>query len=262
VAVALLAAVGCGKSNLVRPASAPSATTVPRLPKPSAPSPSVPGARQRLKRAVGEAGVAVPLALTAARAAAFERGVELRAADLPGARAERHGPTPRRQAEEAAKCGGRSTRAIGGGRSADLVRGRGLERESISSSVLVLADEATVARDIEYAESKAGLECYARIVGRNLAAEQRATVHVLGVHVTRIRVQVPGREVAAGIRIAARVGVPSSQLAVSLYSDALSLAYGPAELDLYATSFVQPEPVRSEQQLLTLMRDRARRGRL
>jgi hypothetical protein len=188
--------------------------------------------------------------------------VQLQPADLPGVRIQPREPTPRRQEEEASKCGAHGAQAVGGGRSPDYLRGSALDRENLSSSVEVLADERTVGRDIEYAESRAGLACYAKVVSGNLAREQHTGVRLLGVHVTRIRVELPGREVAAGIRIAARVGLPTSRLSVALYSDAISLAFGPTELDLYTTSFVQPEPVKTEQQLLTLMRERARQGRL
>ena len=59
-----------------------------------------------------------------------------------------------------------------------------------------------------------------------------------------------------------RVGIVGSRLAVALYVDALSLPYGPAELDLYTTSFVQPVALRTQQELLTLMRARALLHRL
>lgn len=49
---------------------------------------------------------------------------------------------------------------------------------------------------------------------------------------------------------------------VRLFIDALSFGYGPAEIGLYATSFVQPEPLRTEQELLTLLRERAELQRL
>ncbi len=42
-----------------------------------------------------------------------------------------------------------------------------------------------------------------------------------------------------------------------LFVDAITLPYGPAEIDLFGTSFVQPVPVRTEEELLTLLHQRA-----
>jgi hypothetical protein len=206
--------------------------------------------------------VPVPVPLTARTAATFAGAVSLTRADITGGAAQAPSKSPRRDEQEAAKCGGLSAKAIGGGRSQEFVRGKGLDRENFSSSVEVLSSEASVRRDLEYAESSAGLRCYSRVVGKNLQAEEHARMQLLGVKVTPIRVRMSDGQSAAGVRIAARVGVPQAGLAVALYSDAVSLPYGPAELNLYATSFVQPVPVRTQQQLLTLMRERARLSRL
>jgi hypothetical protein len=260
-AVLLTAVViaGCGKSNLrhARVVTDAGGTTRERV------SPPKLRHRARLQpRSVGDTSVALPLALSAATAAEFARAVELTGADIPGGSPAAASQTPRGEEREAAKCGGPGARAIGGGRSAEYARGHGLDREQFSSSVQVLSSEAGVHRDLKYAQSRAGLRCYSTVVGRNVESEVQEHVRLLRVSVTAITVDVPGRQRASGIRIAARVGVPQSHLAVSLYSDALSLPYGPAELDLYATSFVQPAPVRTEQELLTLMRARARLSRL
>ncbi|MHB8533055.1 MAG: hypothetical protein ACYDC2_10080 [Solirubrobacteraceae bacterium] len=248
----------CGKTDLRRgegPAPA-GALGAGRL---RAPSPAQAAGKQ--PPAIGERSVALPVALSAASAASFARAVQLSAADVTGGSPQPPSRTPRIDEEEAARCSGKPGRAVGGGRSPDYSRGSGLEREDVSSSVAVLSSEAIVRKDLEYTQSTAALGCFSRIV-RNKLARESARVRLLGVNVTELTVELPGAQRAAGLRILARVGVPGSRVAVPLYSDVLTYAYGPAELNLYTTSFVQPAPVQTEQQLLTLMRERARLSRL
>jgi hypothetical protein len=248
-ALALLALCGCGKADLHRASAQPSGRE--RTPRAAAPS----------RRAPAEA-VAVPLALTAARASSFSRAVSLRRVDLPGAVSSARSPTPASQEREAANCGGRPARVLGGGRSPNFQRGVGLDRESISSAVDVLSNASEVRRDLAYAASRAGLECYSKVLGKSLRGEASSRVRLLGVHVAQLGLDVGPLARATGLRITARVGIAGGGITVSLYVDALSLAYGPAELQLYTTSFVQPVPVRTQRELLGLLQARARLQRL
>ena len=264
-----LSVAACGKSDLRTGSGrreAPSgASAAPRTPPPAGapggPTASTPH-HSKPAKAIPQTGVPVPLALSTAHAASFARAVQLTLADVVGGRAQPHSATPRSEEEEAAKCAASRDGGFGGARSADFARGRGLEREEISSSIQVLSSEAAVRRDLEYAQSKQGLRCFARIVGRNAVSKAEQHVRLIGLDVATITVDLPAGLRAAGLRIAARVGVPGTRAQVSMFSDALSLGYGPAELNLYATSFVQPAPLRTEQQLLELMRERALRARL
>jgi hypothetical protein len=248
--LALTLTTGCGKPDLHREGSHASVASAPAPHRHSSPPPA-----ER---------VPVPLALTAGRAARFARAVTLTAADLPGSSsAPSHGASPARE-REAAKCGGHPAAAVGGGQSPEFTRGRGLDHESLSSSVEVLANARSVDDDLGYTESHAGLTCYAKVLSRSLEEGNGTDSHIrlLGVRLRKLQVTLaPGRS-ARGIRITARVGLVGSRLAVALYVDALSLPYGPAELDLYTTSFVQPVALRTQQELLTLMRARARLQRL
>ncbi len=240
VATAMLAC-GCGKGTLPRGAEdSGSAPHAPRIAAPQQPA------------------VKVVLPLTAARAAEFARGVELGPADVPGASIAPASSSPAEREREASRCGGPRGGAVGGGRSPNLRRGAGLDQEGISSSVEVLPNAKVVQSDLAYAQSKAGLKCYARVLRSSLASEQHEHVRLVGVRLSPLRIAAAGGQEGAGIRIAARVALDGSGVSVSLYTDAVSFAYGPAEIDLYATSFVQPEALRTEQELLTLMRERAR----
>ncbi len=258
VAVALVATgalCGCGKANLVRgPAREAAARSAggAGAARGRAETPTPGPAPRRPPEAVP-----VPLPLTPARADAFAAAVSLAPADVPGASVSKRTSTPRSEEQEAAGCGARGAVAVGGGRSPNLQRGRGLDRESISSGVDVLTGAAAVQSDLAYAASSAGLACYAKVLGRSLRREESADARLLGVHVGHLGLDV-GAGRASGIRITARVGIPGSGVQVRLFVDALSLAYGPAELDLYTTSFVQPVAATTQRELLTLLRERAR----
>ena len=256
LAGAVAAAVGCGKSDLASTTSSTTTKTAPPARVATVPRAPAPPARRR------QQAVPVPLKLTAARAGAFARAVMLTAADVPGAKPVARERTPAAREREAAQCGGRSAPAIGSGRSPELQRGRGLDRESVSSSVEVLHDAKAVERTLHATPSSAGLGCYERVLARSLHSEADPNIRLLGVKVAPLTLGIGSAGEARGLRILARVGVPGAGVVVPLYVDALSLGYGPAEIDLYATSFVQPVARRTEQELLALLHERARRQML
>jgi hypothetical protein len=238
---------GCGKHDLARP-SAAAVVAHHRV--------------IRAQRRPTDAAVALPLPLTPAVAAAFAKAVELVPVDITGSQpAPRASASPRSE-REAASCVGATRATVGGGRSPELVRGPGLERESISSSVAVLASAALVRTDLAYADSRAGLTCYGRVLRHSFAREQSGHVRLSGVRLSRLELSAPAAETSTGVRITARLQLAGSPLSVPLFVDSLSFGYGPAEIDLFTTSFVQPVGVRIEQQLLTLLWERAQRQRL
>ena len=250
IVIAMTVGLGCGKANYHHVSSQAS---VLRRAVPGGHAPATPVER-----------VPVPLKITPGRARSFARAVTLTVADLPGS-----SPAPARGASlarerEAARCGGHPTLAVGGGQSPEFTRGQGLDHESLSSSVEVLADAGSVKSDLGYTESHAGLTCYAKVLSKSLQEGNGTDSHIrlLGVHLRKLKVNLSAGRAAVGVRITARVGLVGSRLAVALYVDALSLPYGPAELDLYTTSFVQPVPLRTQQELLSLMRARALLHRL
>lgn len=201
----------------------------------------------------------MPLALTAARAQSFAGAVELHPVDVPGARINHEAHSSKIEEREAARCG-RAAAALADGHSPKLQRGEGLSQEGISSSVEVLGSRSMVQADLAYARSRAGLECYGRALRASLGQEGGGA-RLIRLRIGQVRVAMAGGQ-AAGIRIEASVGLKGDGTVVRLFIDALSFGYGPAEIDLYATSFVQPEPLRTEQELLTLLRERAQLQRL
>jgi hypothetical protein len=216
-------------------------------------SPSVP---HHSARPAHSGTVRIPLALNASRATRFANAVNLKLADLIGASIEPRSSSPEDE-QEAGKCGSGDSIPLGGGRSPKLDRGTGLEHEMISSSVVVLPDERAARADFSYASSKAGLQCYANVLRKSLTHQAGTGVQVGRVRLRRMQLQGPEATPSIGIRISARVSASSGGLSVPLYIDAVGFLYGPAEIEIYATSFVQPEPQRTEQQLLTLLDERA-----
>ena len=239
-----LALGACGKSNLNEQAQVLQEPAPARSPRPA------------------HAGsVRIPLALNASRAGRFAAAVNLKPADVIGARIEARSSDPEEE-KEAGRCASGDSAPLGGGRSVKLDRGSGLEHETISSSVVVLVDERAARADLSYASSKAGLQCYAGVLGKSLTSQAGAGVQIGRVRLRRMQLQGPEATPSTGIRISARVSARSGGLSVPLYIDAVGFLYGPAEIEIYATSFVQPEPQRTEMQLLTLLDQRALLHRL
>jgi len=203
-----------------------------------------------------DARVALARPLTPSVAAAFAKAVQLVPVDVAGSRPQSRGERSAREEQEAASCGSAETE-LGDAHSPDLVRGPGLERESISSSVVVLASEAMVRRELAYVNSHAGIACYGRILRHIIEREQSERVRLGAVRLARLQVFAPGAQVSTGISIVAQLSLSGSALSVPLFIDELSFGYGPAEIQLYATSFVQPVPAKVDEQLLTLLWQRA-----
>jgi hypothetical protein len=235
---------GCGKGNLPAPAQIAAA--------PAHRSPLVPRS---------DAPVRIPLQLDATLARKFANAVNLRLADVIGANVQPRSTDPE-QEHEAGKCGAGASVPLGGARAPKLDRGAGLEHETISSSVVVLSSERAARADFSYASSKAGIKCYGNVLSKSLQGQAGTSVQVGHVRLSRMQLQGPRASPSSGIRITARVSSSSGGLSVPLFIDAVGFIYGPAEIELYATSFVQPEPQRTELQLLTLLERRALQRRL
>lgn len=252
LAALALTACGCGKSNLVRTSASPPAAPVAGTSRQSgAPSGGTPGSG-----GTGPARVPLPLPLTSARAQAFARRVELVPVDLPGAAVTSEEHSSPQAEQEAARCGSAAT-VLGSGRSPKLHRGAGPAQEDVSSSVEVLASAKMVQSNLAYLRSRAGLACYEKVLRNDLRREESGGLRVTALRIARLQV---GQ--GEGMRVQATVSLTTGGGALRVFIDSLAFAYGPAEVDLYATSFIQPEPVRTEQELLGLLRERAALQRL
>lgn len=184
----------------------------------------------------------------------------MRLADIPGARASERKPEGK-SASEVRECDKGIAGGIGGAESKRFTRGKGLEREVISSGVAVLASEALARKDVVSVTSKAGLACYAHVVRHSLGREEDG-LRIAALHVARLQVPLVGGTRGLGIRLSIRIAQLRTGVSIPLYIDALVLVHQAAELELYASSYVQAEPLRTEQELLELMEKRARLRKL
>jgi hypothetical protein len=197
-------------------------------------------------------------AVTRERARAFARAVNLTLADVPGA------VISRRQKESAAEqredhCSGEGATAqvIAEADSPSFIRGAGLTRETISSGVTVGTSAAVAQAAIAFVASAAGRACYARILRKHLPPQQgSAGVSVQSVDLRALPVSLP--VASFGVRILATLRTSRSRFSIRLYSDLLGFAAGQSEITFEATSLVQPEPRKTEEELLRLMLERAR----
>lgn len=234
VALLVAALAGCGKGDLQR-AQRPSH------------APTLMSHRAAARRS-GPA--------TAAGADAFAAAVNLTAADVPGAIVAHEDASEGRQKSH---CSSDGARAVGGGRSPRYERGHGATKETIASAVVVLADPAQARADLAHASSAAGMACYEREAKATLEAVHRGGLRLGQVELSRLQgLPVAGADARYGLRLQATAVSTRGGPAIHVYIDALAFAYGPAEVELYDTSLVQPEPARTEQELLALMMARAR----
>jgi len=249
--VLALVACGCGKENLLGRRGAVASARVSR------PAPA-PARATRAPRAPVEPRLSAPP--SRARAAAFSHAVNLRLADIAGGRASRRQPASD-ETDEERKCTGSAAGAVGGAESERFTRGRGLEREVISSGVAVLTSEALARRDLASVTGKADIACYARAVRHDLGREEDG-LRIAALRVARLSVPLDGARRGVGLRLSIRIAEQRTGVSIPLFIDALVLVHQSAELELYASSYVQPEPLRTEQELLGLMEQRARLSRL
>jgi hypothetical protein len=199
--------------------------------------------------------------LTAARAVAFARAVNLTAADIPGARivrrSEGHGnPDEQRQLR---RCGGttRPGRKLTETPSPKFTRGAELESEEIRSYVTVLANGRPAVTEFAPLERAVVRECVARILTRRFAEKAVREARWGRFSVSRLPVQAPGADATIGVRVATTLTLTFSEVSVPIYFDVLGFASGPAAVAVSAVSVTQPAPAATEARLLSLLLARA-----
>lgn len=240
--LATIAAGGCGKGQY-----RPSTTRRPSASRPALRS-SVESERDRAGHPV-----------TPPRARAFGHAVNLSLVDIPGATLAPDRRSPEPEDRETRRCGGAVSDAGAVQiKSPDFVRGVALTREAISSRVTVLSSGRLARASVTSLGRPSWLACYERVLRRRFAGGGSSGVRVDTVTVSRVPVALAavGADMF-GIRILARLTSLRSRLSINLYLDVFGFALGPADIDLDATSYVQPVANRTEQDLLRLMYLRA-----
>jgi hypothetical protein len=257
----LLAGCGGAQGGTARSAAAPH-------------GPAVVGAKQRAGHAAVVRATAEPprhpqLKISAARASdpvsmhaaeAFARAVNLTPSDVPGAVAhkrERHSKSPRQKQRERrafASClGVQPAHKIVTVKSPQLDRGVGIEGETFTSSITVVAHPPEAEREIDAVQRFHDRPCLQRL----LLASSHGRVRLGAVHISLLHTQVFGATASAGLRVEVMFRTTRG-ISVPFYTDVLAFALGSAEIQLEAFSVAQPVAPTTEQQLLSLLAARAR----
>lgn len=238
-ALAVAAAAGCGKADYHPSGTSRAPAAVARATRSARPQPSGP--------------------VSGARAEAFARAVNLVAVDIPGATPSPPSRHVEKEDTETRRCGGAvSTAGATQVRSPDFMRGKALTSESISSRVTVLANARLARESVSAVERPSWLACYEGVLRRHVASAGTSGVRVDSIKVTSIPVSLTGVTKTFGIRIIARLSsLSAAGVSVELYLDAFGFALGRTEINMDATSYVQPEATRTERDLLALMDRRA-----
>ncbi len=201
--------------------------------------------------------------ISVAAAESFAHAINLTAADVPGATARKHesyGESSRERHREKhafAKCLGiQPTHEIVAVKSPRLDRGAGIEDESFTSSVTVVAHPFEAEREIMAVRRFGRRSCLARLLRRRLLGENLGRARFRGLRISVLRPRVGGATASAGLRIELML-LTARGRSIPLYTDELAFALGSAEIQLAAFSIAQPVASTTEQELLSLLSQRA-----
>jgi hypothetical protein len=219
------------------------------------------GAPRRRSLRLPAARASGPVSVAAAEA--FAHSVNLSASDVPGADARKRkihsGPRARAREKRAlAECLGiQPVHEIVDVKSPQLDRGAGIEGESFTSSVTVVAHPAEATREIEAVRRFHGQPCLVRFLRRSVLEDSRGRTRLVALHISLLPTHVLGAAASAGLRVEV-VFSAARGTRVAFYTDELAFAVGSAEVELGASSLAQPVASTTEQQLLSLLAQRAR----
>jgi hypothetical protein len=201
------------------------------------------------------------LARAQAKARAYARAVNLRAEDLPGFRlstAHEHAAGARHLELELLRCvGSQSTpKALAEAGSGDFERRVSIVSVSVSSEVTVARTPALAARQLAAYRSGRLPGCLSHYFGRLLESQKAHGARISPVSVRKGSPPAPGATGSYGLRFKATVTL--HDLHIPLYVDILGFVDRSAEVSLLATGIPEPLPARAEEQLFTLLLQRAR----
>jgi hypothetical protein len=202
-----------------------------------------------------------------AQALAFAHAVNLRASDVPGfavspePQRHRETPTERRLAQELSKCVGTSRQAAGlvQASSGEFERKGGLANQSVSSHVTVESSAALASGDLSTIRSRRLRSCLSRYFSGLLSGLATRGASVSGVSTKYGSPPAPGATGSFGLRVTAKLTYHSFQ--IPIYLDYLAFASGSAEVALRSMGTPVPFPASAEEQLFTLLLERAKAHR-
>ncbi len=234
----------------------------------SAHGPSASTHAKDTKAASGPAATAAPHTLTGGalaraqtQARAYARAVNLRAEDLPGFRlstAHEQVTGTRHLEVELLRCVGPhdGPKALAEAGSGDFERHVSIASVSVSSEVTVARTPALAAKQLAAYRSGRLPECLSRYFGKLLESQRAHGARVSPVSIRRGSPPAPGASGSYGLRFKATVTLHGLQ--IPLYVDMFGFVERSADVSLLATGIPEPLPAKAEEQLFTLLLERAR----
>ncbi|MGO9321544.1 MAG: hypothetical protein ACLQBY_12175 [Solirubrobacteraceae bacterium] len=200
--------------------------------------------------------------LARARAKAFARAVNLRAADLPGFRAsserEQHAAGEKRLERELVGCVGSAgaSRGLVESGSGTFERHASIVSQSVSSEVTVAQTPAQAAKELAAFHSGRLTRCLSHYFTGLLGSQKYHGAIVSPVSTKQGSPPAPGATGSFGLRFRATVTLHA--IAIPLYVDILGFVDGSAEVSLFATGIPAPFPAAIEEHVFTLLLKRAK----
>jgi hypothetical protein len=250
VAGALLGA--CGRSNptAVSTVTVHASTSRSHTGTQQKPSPTAPGGGSSAKT----------------QALAFARAVNLTSADVPGFKSstEHHSETgtEKRRERELQSCTGTGLEAgesIAQESSPDFKLERGILDLSVNSEVSVARTPALAAKELATVRSSHFRACLTQYLDQLFKEQDRPGTTVGPISIVQGTPPAPGAAGSFGWRITATITARGVKL--PFYQDMLGFVYGSAEISLVSSGALRPFPATVEQQLFSLLLERAKAHR-
>lgn len=199
----------------------------------------------------------------AAKAQAFAREVNLRPNDVPGFTSkekERKQKTPaeKRLGEELQHCVGSDLqkRPLVEESSLNFQRGASIAQQSVSSSVTVARSKATADEELKAIGSAHARSCLVKYLTGLFAGSSSGGAKIGPVSIAHGTPPAAGTTGGFGLRISTSIMVRSVR--IPFYLDMLGFVEGSSEVMLQTSGLPEPFPARAEQQLYTLLLERAK----
>jgi len=200
--------------------------------------------------------------MTRAQALAYGRAVNLTAADVPGTVASlrkkkrSHG----REGREFARCtDAPRVPEIAEVKSPELTRGSGVTLEKFSSTVTVSSNVRLAFKEFAAALSAKVRACMTRVLRTNGLGSTGGRQLGGNVTLALLPTRIPaGATDGVGLRFAVAISPPHTGRVIPIYVDEIVLVVGEAEIGLQTSSVLEPVAPRTEEQLLSLLLERAR----
>jgi hypothetical protein len=197
-----------------------------------------------------------------ARATVYAHLVNLRVGDVPGftpsaKKQPKHETATEKSLEEKLRrCTGASTlNEVADVGSKEFKRSAGPFSQSVSSNVTVAQTPAEAARELKAIHARGVRKCLSQYVEAVLKNQDLGHVTVAPVSIAEGSPPAPGTTGSFGWRITS--GLEVHAIKIPFYMDILGFVDGPAEVTLVSFGIPRPLPAETEEQLFTLLVQRA-----